>query len=84
MPDTARLETIVVAIVGRSAMGPLFDAMRTRQPILGMQVNIMALGDQVTVPGEIMEELAAMDWNSLDRDKIRSLIERAEKHLNGD
>lgn len=76
-------ETIVFEVIDRSLMSPVFAAHTSRVPVYGMIPVSFATGDQLRVPGEIVERLAAMDWNAVDNVELRALIELAEAHLIG-
>ena len=79
--DTEKM-TVVFEITDRTAMKAFYDAHKDGLSVCGMQPIIMAWGDQMTVPGEIVDILANLDPESFNKKEIKELCEMAEKHWN--
>ena len=73
--------TIVIDVIDRAAMQPLYEAHIGGQPVLGCIPRILAWDDQVTVPADLVAGLAALDPNAVNATELRRLIDEAEKFL---
>lgn len=76
--------TVVFTVKDREAMKQLYDAHKNGGLICGMSPNIIAWGDQVTKPGEIVEGLAELDPAYPNIKELKELCEMAEKHAKGE
>lgn len=75
--ETSDLETIVFRVVDRKAFDEMMQHHTDQTPIYGLIPIIFASGDRVTVPGEIVEEVANMPtYIELDE-----LSQRADQYL---
>lgn len=84
MNNLGRKLTLVVTITHPKEAKWIWEGIKGAI-VHGIRVSILAEGDQVTVPTEIVGELASLgDWSlsySPNRDKLKALIEKTEKHL---
>jgi ATP-dependent Clp protease adapter protein ClpS len=77
---TKRLLTVVFEIKDDTARKQLWDAHKDGTLVCGMAPNIIAWGDQVSVPSDILSGLLELDVNWPDKEAISDLVEMAEQH----
>jgi hypothetical protein len=85
-----QFETVVFEVKDRQAFKAIYDAHLSGEQIMGAYPRILAHGDQVTTPGEIVDGLSRLDpdgfsmqrSDSGDRTLLRELIAMAEGHIN--
>ena len=81
MSNLGRKLTLVLTITDPEKATWLWEAHKTTQGVHGVKVQVIAEHDQVTVPGEITEGLAALDPDFPNKKELRALIEKADSHI---
>lgn len=69
--------TVVFEVVDESCLAQLYDSHLSRNPVCGGVPAIIASGDQVSIPQDIIEALSGLDPETQYRDAIAILIEQA-------
>ena len=72
--------TVVFEIKDDTARKQLWEAHKSGALVCGMSPNIIARGDQVTIPSEILSGLLEVDPNWPDKELVRNLCSAAEQH----
>lgn len=74
--------TIVFKVVEPDAFKRFYESHLSGELIHGAIPTILATGDQVSVPMDIMNTLIHMDPYAIDEKLVAELIDESEKHLN--
>lgn len=77
--DTSKI-TIVFGVKDREKIKSIYDAYKTGGLICGLTPLVIAWGDQITIPSEILNELIDIDVDFECIPKVKKLIELAEYH----
>lgn len=72
--------TVVFEVKDREAMKQLYEAHKAGSLICGMSPNILAWGDCITTPDEIIGGLLEVDVESINKKEIGELVTLAEKY----
>lgn len=72
--------TVVFDVKDRDAMKQLYEAHKSGTAVCGMLPSIIAWGDQITIPGDIVEGLLEIDPQYPDTKELKELCDMAEKH----
>lgn len=72
--------TVVFEVKDRDAMKQLYEAHKSGTTVCGLSPNIIAWGDQLTVPSELVDGLIELDPDHPDKRELRELCEMAETH----
>lgn len=72
--------TVVFEVKDREAMMQLYEAHKFGATICGLMPNIIAWGDQVTTPGEILDGLLEIDPEFPSKRELQELCDMAENH----
>ncbi len=77
--DTTKI-TVVFEVKDRGAMKQLYEAHKSGTTVCGLSPNIIAWGDQLTTPGEMLDGLVELDPDYPDKRELKTLCDMAEKH----
>lgn len=74
--------TVVFKIVESDAFKRFYESHISGEPIHGAIPTILATGDQVSVPMDILNALSQIDPNAINEKLLAELINESERHLN--
>lgn len=72
--------TVVFEVKDRDEMKQLYEAHKSGKTICGLAPNIIAWGDQLTIPSELLDGLVELDPDYPNKRELKTLCEIAENH----